>query len=196
MSTRQTLPLLWLLSDARNDAVLEAALRALPRGSGFVFRHYHLDARERRARFARLAVVARGQGHCTVLSGRCWSEAEEWDADGLYGGPTTAADTRPAGLLWLATAHDAAELAAANRRGADGIFVSPVFPTRSHPGVEVLGAEGFHALARQSIAPVIALGGMNPASAEQLGCPRWGAIDGLVAELPEGLAGGPQSNSE
>ncbi|MFN5818931.1 MAG: thiamine phosphate synthase, partial [Novosphingobium sp.] len=39
---KKPLPAIWLLSDARNDAVLERALMRLPRGSGFVFRHYHL----------------------------------------------------------------------------------------------------------------------------------------------------------
>ena len=41
-SRHPPLPDLWLVSDARNDAVLEAALARLPRGSGFIFRHYHL----------------------------------------------------------------------------------------------------------------------------------------------------------
>ena len=48
MQNRQSLPQLWLLSDARNDAGLEQALRRLPRGSGFVLRHYHLPPAERR----------------------------------------------------------------------------------------------------------------------------------------------------
>ena len=42
-------PSVWLLSDARNDAGLERALKALPRGSGFIYRHYHLDGPERLA---------------------------------------------------------------------------------------------------------------------------------------------------
>ena len=45
------LPTIWLLTDARNDAALEGILRRLPRGSGLVFRHYHLPAPQRRARF-------------------------------------------------------------------------------------------------------------------------------------------------
>lgn len=186
MATFQTLPLLWLLSDARNDAALDGALRALPTGSGFVFRHYHLAGEERRARFSQLAAIARSCGHRVILSSRCWSEAEGWGADGIYGGCAPDSNVRPAGLLWLAAAHDAAEIAQANRHGADGVFLSPVFPTRSHPGAEVLGQEGFHTLARQSAAPVIALGGMNAARAQQLGWPRWGAIDGLTNDLARG----------
>ena len=62
---------------------------------------------------------------------------------------------------------------------ADGIFLSPVFATASHPGADTLGVAGFHALARDSSVPVIALGGMNAARARELAWPRWGAIDGL-----------------
>ena len=63
--------------------------------------------------------------------------------------------------------------------GADGIFLSPVFPTASHPEAETLGIHGFHVLAQQSPIPVIALGGMTHDRARELDWPRWGAIDGL-----------------
>ena len=89
------------------------------------------------------------------------------------------AGVRPADGLWLAAAHDAAELAIANRHGADGVFLSPVFPTRSHPGAPTLGKAAFLGLAASSDAPVIALGGMDAEKAAELGWRRWGAIDGL-----------------
>ena len=171
VTMRQTLPLLWLLSDARNDAGLEDALAALPPGSALVYRHYHLDEGARRARFDRLAAIARDHGHLVILSG-----AGDWGADGHYGAPECWAD----GLL-LATAHDGEEIASAVAAGADGIFLSPVFPTRSHPGARTLGIMGFRVLAQQSPVPVIALGGMTGARAEALDWPRWGAIDGLVS---------------
>ena len=47
MARLKPLAAVWLISDARNDAVLEAALMRLPRGSGFIFRHYHLPQVER-----------------------------------------------------------------------------------------------------------------------------------------------------
>lgn len=179
MRARQSkLPLLWLLSDARNDDRLEAALATLPRGSGFVFRHYHLAADVRAARFRELADEVRACGHLAILAGDD-ALAKEWGADGIYG---DAEDIAPAsGLLKLATAHDGGELAAAGRAGADGVFLSPVFPTRSHPHAQPLGIHGFHVLAQQSPVPVIALGGMTKARAEELNWPRWGAIDGLVS---------------
>ena len=64
----QTIPELWLLSDARNDAGLEAALNRLPRGSGFVYRHYHLPDPDRYHRFLALRRIARGRGHMVILA--------------------------------------------------------------------------------------------------------------------------------
>lgn len=172
----KTLPDLWLLSDERNDARLETVLAALPRGNAFVFRHYHLGDRPRRERFAELAAAARARDHLVILSGAA-ELAKDWGADGIYGPPDKL--VRLPGLLVLATAHDAREISLANRAGVDAVFLSPVFPTRSHPGGRSLGPAGFHALAARAEMPVIALGGMTAQGAELLAWPRWAAIDGM-----------------
>jgi thiamine-phosphate pyrophosphorylase len=171
------LPRLWLISDARNDAGLEHALAKLPRGSGFIYRHYHLPGAERLARFRVLRRAARARGHVVILADSALT-AREWGADGIYGAPLSFYPRRR-GLIHLATAHNRAEIGLAARLGADAVLLSPVFPTRSHPGGAVLGAVRFRLLARQSPLPVIALGGMTPHRARSLGWPRWAAIDGL-----------------
>ncbi len=168
-------PLLWLLSDERNDGVLEAAIARLPEGSGFVFRHYHLPEDERANRFAGLLPSLRAGKHWAIVSDT-YETAVQWGADGVYG-PSNRMP--PAGMKWIATAHDDDEMVDADRGAADAIMLSPVFQTRSHPGGEVLGIEGFHRLARASVAPVIALGGMTAGRARELDWPRWAAIDGL-----------------
>jgi thiamine-phosphate pyrophosphorylase len=170
------LPRLWLLSDERNDARLEWALATLPRGNAFVFRHYHLGEVARRERFDALAAVARAGGHLVIVSGTA-DLAQAWGADGIYGPPGKLG--KVPGLLRLATAHDAREIFLANRAKADGVFLSPVFPTRSHPGGACLGAANFHELAARAEMPVIALGGMTGEGAQTLDWPRWAAIDGL-----------------
>lgn len=177
MARAKTLPALWLISDARNDAGLEYALARLPRGSGLIYRHYHLEGPERLARFRKLRRVAKARGHVVVLADSALT-AREWGADGIYGAPR-ALWPRRAGLLHLATAHSLSELGLAARLGADAALLSPVFATRSHPGGGTLGAVRFRLLARQAGLPVIALGGMNPARALALRWPRWAAIDGL-----------------
>ncbi|GAB5348524.1 thiamine phosphate synthase [Alteriqipengyuania sp. 357] len=172
----EELPCLWLLSDARNDAVLADALGSLPDGSGFVFRHYHLEPAARRNRWEMLRSICRSKTHLMVLSGDA-ATGREWHADGIYGPPGKLGQRH--GLLRFATAHDAREVDLANRSGADALFLSPAFPTRSHPGGRALGAERFHELAARCTIPVIALGGMTAQGARELGVTRWAAIDGL-----------------
>ena len=155
-----------LLSDARNDATLETALRRLPRGSALVWRHYHLDRTARAARLAPLARLAALRGIAVVLAGPGY-------------GPAQRLSRRRTGGLRLATAHNLRELGAAARAGADAVLLSPVFPTRSHPGAPALGAVRFNALARLSPIPVLALGGMTRRRLTQVRAQGFAAIDGL-----------------
>ncbi|MFN4021074.1 MAG: thiamine phosphate synthase [Erythrobacter sp.] len=178
MTQIKTLPGLWLISDARNDAGLARALTRLPRGSGFIYRHYHLPDPERFCRFRQLRRIAQARGHRVILADSALT-ARAWGADGIYGSPRSLYPRR-AGLIHLATAHDLAELGLAARLGADAALLSPVFPTRSHPGAAVLGPVRFRLLARQARVPVIALGGMNAQRARTLGWNRWAAIDAFV----------------
>lgn len=177
MMPRQSLPNIWLISDARNNAALEDGLRTLPRGSGFVFRHYHLDEAARRARFAALLSLSRECDHLAVLADHA-DRARAWGADGVYGPPDKLGEVP--GLLRLAAVHDGHEVSLANRARVDAMFLSPVFATRSHPGAEALGADRFQALAAQAESPVIALGGMDAARAAALGWPRWAGIDAFL----------------
>ncbi|WP_108789914.1 thiamine phosphate synthase [Erythrobacter sp. Alg231-14] len=171
----------WLISDARNDAALPDALRRLPRGSGFIYRHYHLDGPERWTRFRDLRRVARAHGHTIILADSALT-AREWGADGIYGSARSLCPQR-ADMLHLATVHNAHEIGLANTMGADAILLSPVFATRSHPGTlsgrAVLGPVRFRLLAQRARVPVIALGGMTGQRARALNWPRWAAIDGL-----------------
>ena len=183
MPPSQPLPSLWLLSDERNDAELEKALVRLPRGSGLIYRHYHLAPADRVARYHVLALIARSRGHAVILADSALT-AREWGADGFYGAPFSLYPTRD--LLTLATAHDLTEIGQANRMRADAVLLSPVFATRSHPGAEVLGPLRFRTLASHANMPVIALGGMDAGKAHRLGWPRWAAIDGLSTGKREG----------
>ena len=92
------------------------------------------------------------------------------------------------GTLSLA-AHDRGELVHAGAVGADFALLSPMFPTRSHPGAPTLGVAGFRALAQGSPAPVLALGGITPgnaAEARAAGARGVACIDAiLAAEHPE-----------
>jgi len=153
------------MTDERLGGRLIDAVARLPEGAGIVFRHYSLADATRRALFEAVRRVAPGP---VLLAGPA-ELAQAWGADGSHG--------RHAGAT-SAPAHDLGEIRAAELAGAVLLFLSPVFPTRSHPGRAVLGADGFSALASRTKLPVIALGGMNDARAKELsGAYGWAGID-------------------
>ncbi len=169
------LPRLWLMTDERmGDAVL-ASVAALPRGAGVIFRHYATPMPQRRTLFSAVRRIARAR-RLVLLLADTPAKARGWRSDGAHGklpGSVTA------------SAHNVSELVAARRRGAACVFISPVFPTRSHVGEAALGRVGFGQLARQSHPRVIALGGMTRRKARSLSCFGiwgWAAIDALSGQ--------------
>lgn len=172
MQPRQ-LPLLWMMTDERQGEALWTALHRLPPGSGVVFRHRTLPNRERHRLFERVRRIARRRGLILLLAGG-EGEARRWGADGAHHrrpGPPRAG---------TAPAHDLREIRAAERSGATALFLSPLHPTRSHPGTPALGRMRFAALARATRLPVIALGGVDPRrgrAAMAVGAHGWAAID-------------------
>lgn len=177
---RKSMAAIWLMTDERvSDAALLAAAARLPKGgAGIILRHYRTAPADRRALFDALRAIARRRRLTLLLAGSA-RQAAAWRADGAHGRDRRRA-LRP--LLRSAPVHNPREALAA--RCADLCFLSPLFPTRSHPGAPALGRARFAALARLIDAPVMALGGIRPAHRHMLdgiGAAGWGAIDSLTA---------------
>jgi len=173
MARRHLPPRLWLMTDERlGERLLEAVARLPAHRAGIVFRHYRLLEHERRALFEQVKRIARRRGLMLLLAGPV-AQARAWGADGSHG------CGRGGGRrLRTAPAHHLAEIRAAERAGASLVFLSPVFPTRSHPGIPALGPARFARLARRTRLPVVALGGMDAARARKLrGAHGWAGID-------------------
>jgi thiamine-phosphate pyrophosphorylase len=167
------IPRLWLMTDERIGDELWAALERLPRGSGVVFRHHATPPRERIALFRKVAALARRRGLVLVRAGDKPGRGEI----GVHNRRCAHARLR------TASAHDRREAVAAVRGGADALFVSPVFATRSHPRARALGRARFGLLIRGLGVPVIALGGMDARRAQGLrgmGIYGWAGIDAWI----------------
>lgn len=190
----KSLPRLWLFTDERisNERLLAAVAR-LPKGSGVIFRHYSLGTAHRRALFEAVRTVSRRRRLVLLVAGG-WPGGSMigvagrhqpgWGRRHMVPGRAmgAAGGGKKAGLLSMPV-HDARDAEAARRAGADILFISPVFPTRSHPGGRALGAIGFGLLARRADGPVIALGGMSAARFRRLralGADGWAGIDALA----------------
>jgi thiamine-phosphate pyrophosphorylase len=174
------LPKLWLFTDLRNDSNLEQSIARLPRFSGIVFRHYHLDDEYREDRFQQIRRLARRYGHILLLAGSP-RLARLWKADGVHGRDWSAIETRS--LIHSAPVHDPAEMAIAKRHGAELLFISPIFRTRSHPAARPMNRMMLKHMMRRSDTPVILLGGMSAHRFRTLrlsSAHGWAAIDALA----------------
>ena len=181
MSARHSpVPGVWLMTDERLGDALWTALRRLPPGAGVVFRHYELPRPERLALWLRVRRVAHARGLVAVSAGEALP-----GADGVHRG-------RGRGLLtW--PAHNRRQAVAAKRAGAALVFVSSVYPTRSHPGAPALGPMGAARVAQGFGMTVIALGGMNAErwrKARRLRLDGWAGVD---AWLPSRVRSGTES---
>jgi len=166
MRRRHPLPRLWLMTDERLGDRLWDALDRLPAGAGIVFRHYSLGVEERQALFDE---VRRRLPKALLVS-----------AGGLLRGADGVHNAAGPGLR-TASAHNLRELRRAERRGADLVFLSPVYRTRSHPGARPLGPRRLAHLARQTRLPVVALGGMDAQRFRGLrGAYGWAGIDAFA----------------
>lgn len=157
------------MTDERIGDALWSALRRLPPGSGVVFRHYATPEAARRALLVRVKRVAHARRLLVIVAGLGGSQA-----DGVHGrAPTKGLRTWPA--------HDRAEAMAGRRAGADALFVSPVYATRSHAGDAGIGPVGAMRIGRGLGLPLIALGGMTERRWRRLrGFHGWAAIDAWV----------------
>jgi len=172
-----------LLSDPTRLPDPLPAARRLPRGAGVLARdlpELALAALARLCRARGLALLVGGDGRAALRHRAGLHVPDRRVVRGLL--PFLA--TRRRGAAWAtlsAAAHGRAGLARGRRLKADWLLLSPVFPTRSHPGATVLGPWRFAALAARAGRPVLALGGMTPALARRV--PRamgFAAIGGLT----------------
>ena len=173
-------PAVWLFTDARNDHSLERTIAALPRGCGIVFRHYHLSPKARKERFRTIKTLAQRADHILLLADSP-ALARQWGADGVHGRQWSRSQTM--GLVHSAPVHNAREMRQAHQIGADLLFLSPAFGTRSHPGQKPLHRVQLRRLIQMAQKPVLLLGGVNKRNfgrMSDLGAQGWAAIDGLT----------------
>jgi thiamine-phosphate pyrophosphorylase len=175
------LPSLWLFTDARRLADPRPAVARLPRGmAGVVLRH---DGEPGRAALGRdLARICRDRRLALVVAGDPRLAAALGAGVHLRAGRWPGVIRRRHGLN-TSSAHHRSDLIRARRCGAGLAFLSPVFPTLSHPEVTALGPAGWARLAHNARMPVGALGGVDGVSVRRLPhhlCQAVGAIGALV----------------
>jgi len=163
----------WLMTDERMGDRLWEAIGRVPAGTGgIVFRHYSLDPTARFELGKRVADIA-GTRKLTLAVAHDPVLAKQLGAQ-LVHNPSELSE-----LPFSRSVHDEREARAAREAKAGLVFVSPIFPTRSHPSAPVLGVELATRLAEMAGCPAIALGGMTFGKFWELGPAfhGWAGID-------------------
>jgi thiamine-phosphate pyrophosphorylase len=148
--------------DERLPDPLRAA-RALPKGSLVIVRSR--DAARRRA----LGEALREKTHGLILL----AADDPVLAGRLHGLHLPEIRAHQAAHWRARRPHWMITVAAHSPRGshaphADAVLLSPVFPTRSHPGAASLSAPRARLIARNAVLPVLALGGVTARNAALL----------------------------
>ncbi|WP_085578553.1 thiamine phosphate synthase [Thalassospira mesophila] len=164
------LPAIIVMTDDQRLPDPRPALARLPTHSMVIFRHYNHPERARMANSIRRA--CRKYGHLFFVASDV-ALAVRVKADGIH--VPDHGQKHLSRLLDLACTHNFAisaslhGLAQFNRlrpfiHRLDAVIISPVFPTKSHPGAKTMPAPTFHrlaALAAQSGCAAYALGGIR-----------------------------------
>lgn len=160
------LPPLYAISNAAElgtDVFLARLKVALNNGLKLIqLREKNLDREALRDLAQRVVSMAHVSGAKVLLNGDI-AMAQELGADGvqLTSSQLAKLHQRPAVDLCAASCHSAEELRLAEELGCDFALLSPVLPTRSHPGAAHLGWDSFRSISAGASIPVYALGGLT-----------------------------------
>ncbi|MCW8917087.1 MAG: thiamine phosphate synthase [Magnetovibrio sp.] len=172
-SSARHLPHFFVMSDIERLPDPSPILHKLPRGSAVILRHPD------HAALAQLANTTIAQAHrlgLKVLIANDIRLAISSGADGVHLSEQTYRlgpwkrhlhGHRP-GFIITTACHSIMALKHASRSRSDAVFLSPVFPTQSHPQAQTLGPTRFQVWAQKSPKPVMALGGIEAGTAKRL----------------------------
>ena len=179
------MPPLWVFTDRDRLPDPRGVLARLPKGlGGVVFRADGAGAATLAASVARLC---RQRRLAMVVAGNPRMAAKLRVGQHLSRGRGGMVASR----AWrTASAHGRREMARAGFAGVDGVFLSPVFPTASHPGAAALGPVRWAARARGAKGAVLALGGVTAATVRRLprSCAGIGVVGAASGLAQAGLA--------
>ncbi|WP_240790105.1 thiamine phosphate synthase [Roseomonas sp. HF4] len=181
------MPALWLFSDPTRLPDPTTAAARLPRGAGVVARGAApavLAALAPLARRRGLVLLVAADGRAALAARAGLHLPERRPVRGLLPFLLARRAGAPFAVLALAAHGGAAGAARARRLAPDLAFLSPIFPTASHPGAAALGPLRWLAAARALPVPAAALGGIAAVTAPRVprGTAGLAAIGGLAQQ--------------
>ncbi len=165
------LPSAWFLTDDNRINKPEDIIKTLPRDCGVIMRDYRLDPIQRRNRAETIASQCQQDKRPFLIAGDP-DLAKAVAANGVHLSEKILyrfdLDDMPDYWMITASCHGLSSLSHLNHPRLSALFVSPIFPTKSHIGETTLGLAGLEDIARASHKPIYALGGVTRENFKQL----------------------------
>ncbi|MDX8388047.1 MAG: thiamine phosphate synthase [Ghiorsea sp.] len=190
---------LLLITDSKrfenHQAILEVLEQALQGGvDTIVLREKALDSAKLLALASKVRVLTTKHQARLMIHSQA-DIAKAVNADGVHVDSSSIPEITQM-KIWLnndmllsASCHNEEELTQAQVQGADFAFLSPVFPTQSHPGAPSLGAQKFLQISAKMNMPIIALGGIDEQSKDKLNGAGLATMGGILdAKDPKAAA--------
>jgi 8-oxo-dGTP diphosphatase len=160
------LPHLYAISNALEmgtEAFLQSLQTRLDEGLKLIQMREKGMPKEAYFKLSQRAIAMAHERGAKVLINADIALARQFGADGVQMNASQLAlcRERPDLELCAASCHNDKELRIAEELGCDFALLSPVLPTKSHPGAATLGWENFARIAQGSSIPVYALGGLD-----------------------------------
>jgi thiamine-phosphate pyrophosphorylase len=176
-----TLPSAFYVSDENRNRSVIKTVKRLPLGTGVLFRHYGIENRQKLGKT--IASVCKQRKLPLLVAGDA-ALAHRLKADGLHLAEWQI-NKLPLlrcryPLLQISIAcHTYKSLKTAEKLGADLAFLSPLYPTKSHPGARSLTPLKASNWIKNLSIPTYALGGVSEKHFTQLSNAGFSGIAGI-----------------
>jgi thiamine-phosphate pyrophosphorylase len=185
--TRRT-PSVWIFSDVQRLPDPSTVVTGMRTACGLVIRH---PDSAQRAQLVHKTLASRRSLRVKIVVSQDWRLAASLRADGVHI-PESDVMRMPVGLrLWrrsgrrliTTSAHSGRGVRRARHLRPDMIFVSPIFPSLSHPGRMALGTMWLARICRKSSSAIGALGGVTHHTLRALQHTQISAVAGISFAL-------------
>ncbi len=162
-------PKLFFFTNRKQFSDIFKTIETLPRNTVIIIREYDLEHKDRLLFAKKIVKIAR-ENNLITLSGKSLELHLEAKTDGIHFSDNDISwrkylnyKKNNSGLLLSCSCHDEKSLRKTMNYGINFLFLSPIFPTNSHPNSKTIGNMRLAKITRElgDKSPIYALGGIN-----------------------------------
>ncbi|MES2677112.1 MAG: thiamine phosphate synthase [Pseudomonadota bacterium] len=177
----KNLPEMFFFTDRKRVSNVLEVVENLPENAAIIIREYDLKADQRLNFAQQIALIARRK-NLKFLVGKDWNLAQEIGANGVHFSDfdqNFAVPKNRHNMILSYSCHRPESIVEAEKLGADLLFYSPIFASKSHLNQQPVGIDGLKNFIKKTSLPVYALGGIDEQNIKLLNNTNISGIGGI-----------------